>query len=215
MTGPDKDLSLLRCSVQGALLEAVTVRLLAVTAGYEGTLIRLIAYFQSEPTDEEKQDIWNAGGYIVGDHDSSFQIEEEFRSGENPPLEVLDFWAFRRRVGPRRPRPIKGDVYSPHLLANLYCAFQEALLDEITAGLTRVTAAVIDRQIDVLAYFNRPITEDDQQTFADVAARVAACFPVGCSVRPRCLPWRDARPQPELSEYPEDSVFTVFAVKGS
>lgn len=218
----DPDITGLRCSVQRALFEEVTERLIAVTAGQQGHLIRLIAYFSGEPTEDEKQSIWYVGGYVIGDYPSPFTIQEEFRWLPEHPLEGLDIWAFRRRMGPRRPRPPAADpgrVYSEHPYGNLLCAFQVALLDEVTVGLVRVDTAFIasggSPEIPIWAYFSRPITQEDEQTFRDVAARVAACFPPHCVVVPRCLPWPPDTPsgRPDYSGYPDRTVFCVFAVK--
>lgn len=219
---PRYDVPYLRLLAQGALCDQVTEPLIAVTCGYAGTGILVRAYFSGrfKEDDDEVERIRVAGTEMIAGFPSPWMLAEQIFSLDEHPLEMLDFWAFRRRMGPRRPRAVgQGLIYSEQPRGNLLCALQDALLDEVTSGLVQVDTAYVasggSPEIPIWAYFSRPITQDDEQTFRDVAARVAACFPPHCVVVPRCLPWPQDTPsgRPDYSGYPDRTVLCVFAVK--
>ena len=84
-------------SIQRALLGAITDNLVAVTCGFEGTQIRIKAYFTSEPSEQEIEEIQCVGTEVIADFPAPYTIEES--CSVVPPdgrLEKLDFTAFLR-----------------------------------------------------------------------------------------------------------------------
>jgi len=84
-------------SVQRALLGAVTDKLVAVTCGYAGNEIRINAYFSSEPSEQDVEEIRCVGTEVIADFPEPYTIRESCSA--LPPdncLEALDFTAFRR-----------------------------------------------------------------------------------------------------------------------
>jgi hypothetical protein len=87
----------LMISVQRALLGAVTDKLVTVTCGFAGTEIRINAYFDSEPSEEDIEEIQCVGTEVIADFPAPYTIHES--CSVIPPdnrLEKLDFTAFRR-----------------------------------------------------------------------------------------------------------------------
>jgi hypothetical protein len=89
--------TMLMLSLQGALVGQVGENLFAVTAGYEGKLIRIIAYFEGEVGDDEIETISAVGGEVIADFSSDYSIEESCLSLNEHKLKMLDFWAFMRK----------------------------------------------------------------------------------------------------------------------
>jgi hypothetical protein len=84
-------------SVQRALLGAVTDKLVAVTCGFSGNEIRINAYFSSEPSEPDIEEISCVGGQVIGDFPETYVIREScFTIPPDNCLEALDFTAFQR-----------------------------------------------------------------------------------------------------------------------
>ena len=84
-------------SIQRALLGAVTDKLVAVTCGFVGTEIRINAYFDSEPSEQDVEEVRCAGTEVIADFPAPYTISESCSvvPADNR-LEKLDFIAFLR-----------------------------------------------------------------------------------------------------------------------
>ena len=88
-------LVLLKLSIQGALIGAVTPNLAAVTCGLRDNTILIQAYFDGPVTEEDIERIQVVGTEVIADFPEPFLIEERWASVDGDP-EMLDFWAFKR-----------------------------------------------------------------------------------------------------------------------
>ena len=89
---PDLQLHL---AIQKALLKEVTPELVAVTCGREGTLIRVIAYYDCPVSEQHWEHIRVIGAEVIGDFPDGYHIHEIAKQA-SAGLNVLKFWAFMR-----------------------------------------------------------------------------------------------------------------------
>jgi hypothetical protein len=95
-------LTTLKVSIQRALLDVVTNRLVAVTCGLNGTSIRIDAFFQGRVTSADVEQFGNVGAEVIADFPELYTVEEHCQSTDDLEPKVLDFWAFRRLSKPRQ-----------------------------------------------------------------------------------------------------------------
>ena len=99
--------SLLRLSIQRALLGEVTNQLFAVTAsiesklariaGKDGKLIKIIAYYEGVVSAEDLETIQCVGAEVIADFPEGFFVDEVCLSLNENELQMLDFWAFMKK----------------------------------------------------------------------------------------------------------------------
>lgn len=89
--------SLLRLSIQRALLGEVTNQLFAVTAGVNSQTIQIVAYFSGKFTDDDIENIQCVGTEVIADFPDGFFIDEVCLSLNENELQMLDFWAFMKK----------------------------------------------------------------------------------------------------------------------
>lgn len=82
--------------MQRALLGEVTANLAAVTAGFEGHSIRLVAYFFDQPTEEEIESFECVATEVVTDFDDNYTVQTEVHTLAAKTATVVQFWAFVR-----------------------------------------------------------------------------------------------------------------------
>jgi hypothetical protein len=90
------ELVLLKLSIQRALLDEVTSRVVSVTCGLRERRIAIRAYVTGVVTEEDVERIQSIGGEVVADFSEGYTIQESCLSVDEHEQEVLDFWAFRR-----------------------------------------------------------------------------------------------------------------------
>jgi hypothetical protein len=101
MTNFDQN-TMLRLSIQRALLGEVTDRLIAVTCGIRNHLITIRAYMVGKCVDQDVQRVQRISAEVIADFPEGFLIEEScIPVGDEDP-EILDFWAFRRAIDWKR-----------------------------------------------------------------------------------------------------------------
>jgi len=71
--------------------------------------------------------------------------------------------------------------YQPIL--ELKVSLQRALIGEVTENLFAVTARLENKLINIVAYFQGPVTEEDAQRIECVGTEVIADFPEGYMIR--------------------------------
>jgi hypothetical protein len=87
-------LAALKLSIQRALLEKVTDRLIAVTCGLGERHIQIRAYFSGKLTEEDFERIQFVGAEVIGDFPDGYTIDESSVSVDDGEPVMLDFWAF-------------------------------------------------------------------------------------------------------------------------
>jgi hypothetical protein len=88
---------LLKLSIQRALLDEVTSRLVSVTCGLkERRQIMIREYVSEVVTKEDVESIQSIGAEVVADFSEEYTIQEFCLSVDEHEEEMLDFWAFRR-----------------------------------------------------------------------------------------------------------------------
>ena len=86
----------LKLSIQRALLDEVTNRLVSVTCGLSQTNIKIKAYVTGDVTEEDIERIQSVGAEVIADFPEGYIIEEFCLSIDKHDQEMLDFLAFRR-----------------------------------------------------------------------------------------------------------------------
>jgi|SRR5436189_6140550 len=86
----------LKLSIQRALVDEVTSRLVSVTGGLRERQIMIRAYVSGAVTEEDTERISSIGGEVIADFSEEYMIEELCLSVDEHKEEMLDFWAFRR-----------------------------------------------------------------------------------------------------------------------
>ena len=86
----------LKLSIQRALLDEVTNRLVSVTCGLSQRNIKIKAYVTGDVTEEDIERIQSVGAEVIADFPEGYIIEEFCLSIDKHDQEMLDFWAFRR-----------------------------------------------------------------------------------------------------------------------
>ena len=100
MTNPQA-LTILRLSIQRALLGVVTCSWIAVTCGLRERTIQIRVYLEGDITPADTEIVQRVGAEVIADFPDGFLIEESCVSASaSAPLEMLDFWAFLRRDTP-------------------------------------------------------------------------------------------------------------------
>lgn len=87
----------LKLSIQTALLQRVTNRLVSLTCVLKGRHIQIRAYFSPKATDEGIEDIQRAGAEVIADFPDGYTIEGTCESINESKPQMLDFWAFMRK----------------------------------------------------------------------------------------------------------------------
>jgi hypothetical protein len=91
------ELTLLRLSVQRALLGEITSNMVAVTCGIKGFRILVRAYYDELPTDSDVDRLSSIASQIIGDFSEAYEIDEKAMAATtHQPIRMLDFWAFIR-----------------------------------------------------------------------------------------------------------------------
>jgi len=98
MNNCESELTLLKLSIQRALLGEVTDRLISVTCGLKDRHIEIKAYLSGEPTEEDFERIGSVAGEVVADFPDGYTIAESCLSATNEKEEMLDFWALRKKT---------------------------------------------------------------------------------------------------------------------
>jgi hypothetical protein len=88
--------TLLKLSIQRALLEEVTDRLVAVTARIEANKIMIRMYVRGACNDADLERAQHIATEVIADFPQGFTIEESCVSIEDDDPAMLDFWAFKR-----------------------------------------------------------------------------------------------------------------------
>lgn len=88
--------TLLRVSLQRALLGEVTQNLIAITAGITGSKILIRAYFDEQAAEAETDRISCVGSEVIADFPDFYEIEEQVIFVNQEKMAELDFWAFLR-----------------------------------------------------------------------------------------------------------------------
>jgi hypothetical protein len=88
----------LKLSIQRALLGEVSDRLVSLTCGLKGCHIELRGYFSLKPTEEDIGQLQCVGAEVIADFPDGYTIEEKWASAEECEPQMLDFWAFMRRL---------------------------------------------------------------------------------------------------------------------
>ena len=89
--GTSLSLSLLR-----ALAGAVTPNLFAVTAGIAANIIKIHAFFDDAVSEDDRDNISCIAAEVTSDYPEEITVQETCFSRQDTPLEMLDFWVFRR-----------------------------------------------------------------------------------------------------------------------
>lgn len=84
----------LMLSVQRAMLGEVTGNLAALTAGFDRTRIRLVAYFFVEPTEGDQESIECMASEVIADFHRGYTIDTVCHSLSDGIPKMADFWAF-------------------------------------------------------------------------------------------------------------------------
>lgn len=92
----ENDLVNLKCSIQSALVEQVPENLVALTCGIRRKHITIIGFFRGEVKEGDLELVRTLGTEVIADFPEGYEITEIARSAEEGPLEILDFWAFKR-----------------------------------------------------------------------------------------------------------------------
>lgn len=90
------ELTLLRISLQRALLGEVTQNLVGITAGITGSKILIRAYFSEGATVSETDRISCIGAEVIADFPEFYEIDEQVMFPTQEKMAELDFWAFLR-----------------------------------------------------------------------------------------------------------------------
>ncbi len=90
------ELILLKLSIQRALPDEVTNRLVSVTCGLRERQIVIRAYVSGVVTEEDIERIQSIGSEVVADFSEEYTIQESCLSVDEHEEEMLDLWAFRR-----------------------------------------------------------------------------------------------------------------------
>ncbi len=99
MTDSFDPLLTLKLSIQRALLGEVTPRLVSVTCGIRGRVVRVRCYVSGQITDQDTERTSRIAGEVIADFPDGYLVEECCQSIENESERMLDFWAFRK-AGP-------------------------------------------------------------------------------------------------------------------
>jgi nicotinate-nucleotide pyrophosphorylase len=93
-------LIMLKLSIQRALLDEVTNRLVSVTCGLREQRITIRAYVSGVVTEEDIERIQSIGAEVIADFSEGYTIQESCLPAGEHEEEMLDFWAFRRAAQP-------------------------------------------------------------------------------------------------------------------
>src|SRR5438552_1011769 len=88
--------TLLKVSVQRALLGRVTANVAAITAGLNGGCVTLRAFFFENPSERDKANMECAATEIIADFAPDHTVSIDFRTLGVGLCEMADFWAFVR-----------------------------------------------------------------------------------------------------------------------
>ena len=86
----------LRLSLLRALVGAVTPNLFAVTAGIVSSTIIIHAYFDGSVSEDDEVNISSIAAEVTADYPEDIAVQECCFSKLDTPLEMLDFWVFKR-----------------------------------------------------------------------------------------------------------------------
>jgi hypothetical protein len=89
-------ITLLKLSIQRALLGEVTNRLHSLTCGLKDRHIEIAAYFNGVVTPGDIERIQIVGAEVIADFPEGYTIEEHCSSLRDCEEQMLDFWAFRK-----------------------------------------------------------------------------------------------------------------------
>ncbi|HEY9886511.1 MAG TPA: hypothetical protein V6C96_04545 [Vampirovibrionales bacterium] len=90
--------SKLKLSFIRAYIGEVSNKLVAVTLGYEGNLVKGFFYYEEEPSEEDIESVSFIEGEVIADFTEEYKIEfKALRCESSEKMEMLDFWAFKRR----------------------------------------------------------------------------------------------------------------------
>ena len=88
----------LKLSIQRALLGNFSDRLVSLTCGLNGWHIEIRGYFSPGATEEDIERLQSVGAEVIADFPDAYTIEEKCVSADQGEPQMLDFWAFIRKI---------------------------------------------------------------------------------------------------------------------
>ena len=88
----------LKLSIQRAMLGEVSERLVSLTCGLNGRHIQIRGYFSPEANEEDLEQLQFVGAEVIADFPDGYTIEESCLAVADGEPEMLDFWAFMRKL---------------------------------------------------------------------------------------------------------------------
>jgi hypothetical protein len=92
----ESEQNFLRLSVQRALLGEISANLAAVTAGLNGTEIRIVGTFFDTPSDQDQEQVERVATEVIADFSPAHVVKTEIRVLAQGRPSILNFWAFVR-----------------------------------------------------------------------------------------------------------------------